>query len=104
MDRLEGCVRLQHLLILVPVRRLLVNINESELYSTIYELTKNVRARIEDILASYEIGITRSPEDKIARMIEELSQNEFFGKITIGLQNGKISSIKKEESLKLEDI
>lgn len=104
LDRLEAYYQLQLMMILVPVHCLLVNINQERLYNAIYNITENTRERIENILVFYEIGTIDSPEYKLARMVETLSQDEFFGKITIGLQKGKITSIKKEESLRLQEI
>lgn len=104
LDRLEAYYRLQLMMILVPVHCLLVNTNQERLYNAIYDITENTSERIENILAFYEIGAIDSPKYKIARMVEELSQDDYFGKVTIGLQDGKITSIKKEESLRLEEL
>jgi len=104
LNRLEAYYRLQLMMILVPVHYLLVNANQERLYNAIYNVTENTRERIENILVFYEIGAIDNPEHKLARMIEGLSQNGYFGKVTIGFQNGKITSVKKEESLRLEEL
>jgi len=104
LDRLEACVKLQLLLILVPVRRLLVNKKEDRFYHVIYDIVEDVRGRLQNILGDYDLRTIGSPDWKIAKIVEELSGANFFGKLAIGFQNGKITFVKKEESLRLEEL
>ncbi len=41
---------------------------------------------------------------RIARFVRRLSDAKFFGKLTLSFQNGKITDLRTEQSMKIDDL
>ena len=44
------------------------------------------------------------PLDRLARYLERLAGSEFYGKVTVSFQHGRVSDIKVEQTKKLEEL
>jgi hypothetical protein len=42
--------------------------------------------------------------DKLIELVKSLTSAQFFGKLVISIEHGRITSIKKEETLKATDL
>jgi hypothetical protein len=47
---------------------------------------------------------TRSPLERLHRYLDRLADTEFFGKVIVSFQNGKVHDIKIEQTKKLEEL
>ena len=46
----------------------------------------------------------RSPIERLLRFLEKLAAGEFFGKVTISFQNGRVCDVKIEQTKKLDEL
>jgi hypothetical protein len=46
----------------------------------------------------------RSPIERLLRFFEKLASDDFFGKVTVSFQNGRVCDIKIEQTKKLDDL
>lgn len=46
----------------------------------------------------------RSPIERLLRFLEKLATGEFFGKVTISFQNGRVCDVKIEQTKKLDEL
>jgi hypothetical protein len=46
----------------------------------------------------------RSPMERLNRYLEKLAGGEFYGKVTVSFQNGKVQDIKVEQTKKLDEL
>jgi hypothetical protein len=46
----------------------------------------------------------RSPIERLLRFLEKLAAGQFFGKVTISFQNGRVCDVKIEQTKKLDDL
>jgi hypothetical protein len=44
------------------------------------------------------------PLDRLYRYLERLAGSEFYGKVVVSFQNGKVNDIKVEQTKKLEEL
>jgi hypothetical protein len=47
---------------------------------------------------------TGSPLERLHRYLERLAASEFYGKVVVSFQNGKVHDIKVEQTKKLEEL
>lgn len=45
-----------------------------------------------------------NPIDRLSRYLEKLANGQFFGKVVVSFQNGKVCDVKIEQTKKLEDL
>jgi len=53
------------------------------------------------VVAQREI---RSPIERLLRFLEKLAAGQFFGKVTISFQNGRVCDVKIEQTKKLDEL
>jgi hypothetical protein len=46
----------------------------------------------------------RSPIERLLRFLEKLAAGQFFGKVTISFQNGRVCDVKIEQTKKLDEL
>ncbi len=46
----------------------------------------------------------RSPIERLLRFLEKLAAGDFFGKVTISFQNGRVCDVKIEQTKKLDEL
>jgi len=46
----------------------------------------------------------RSPLERLHQYLERLADTNFFGKVVLSFQNGKVSDIKVEQTKKLDEL
>ena len=47
---------------------------------------------------------TRNPLERLHQYLERLANTEFYGKVVVSFQNGKVHDIKVEQTKKLEEL
>jgi hypothetical protein len=51
-----------------------------------------------------EQAFNRPPLDRLHRYLERLAVSEFYGKVVVSFQNGKVHDIRIEQTKKLEEL
>jgi hypothetical protein len=56
------------------------------------------------VLPDQRVPTLRSPLERLHRYLDKLASGEFYGKVTVSFQHGKVHDIKVEQTKKLEEL